>query len=221
MKVLTVNYPKQAEDEAKIKYLLDHYDSKLAAQVLSNPKAISLPEPNVQIAESEKASLYEQFKLLMWRNKMGLKRNPGHGRIKVSQTLFMALLCLALFHDQYDYSEARSLIGGLFFVSVNQTMMNMMGTLLTFQQERPVFLREQANKMYTVGAYYLSKISAETPILALTPMLFSIVVYFKIGLTITASQFFYFYLIILLLAQCAASFGYFMSCIFHKEEMAV
>jgi ABC-type multidrug transport system permease subunit len=75
--------------------------------------------------------------------------------------------------------------------------------------------------MYTVGSYYLAKIAAETPILCLLPMIFAVITYFKIGLTITASQFFYFYLIILLLSQCAASFGYFMSSIFHKEEMAV
>ena len=35
-------------------------------------------------------------------------------------------------------------------------MMNMMGTILTFQAERPVFLREQANKMYSVSAYYVN-----------------------------------------------------------------
>ena len=112
----------------------------------------------------------------------------------------MALLALALFHDQYDYSEARSLIGSLFFITVNQTMMNMMGTILTFQEERPVFLREQANKMYRVSSYYAAKIIIETPILSFTPLLFAVIVYFKIGLMITASQFFYFYLIILLLA---------------------
>ena len=54
--------------------------------------------------------------------------------------------------------------------------------------------------MYEVGPYYSAKIVAETPVISLTPMLFAIIVYFKIGLTITASQFFYFYLIILLLA---------------------
>ena len=96
-----------------------------------------------------------------------------------------------------------------------------MGTILTFQEERPVFLREQANKMYNVGAYYMGKIVAETPILSITPMIFTIIVYFKIGLTINASQFFYFYLIVLLISQCAASFGYFISSIFDKEEMAV
>jgi len=41
--------------------------------------------------------------------------------------------------------------------------------------------------MYTVAAYYLAKIVIETPVLALAPMLFSVIVYFKIGLTITAS----------------------------------
>jgi ABC-type multidrug transport system permease subunit len=66
-------------------------------------------------------------------------------------------------------------------------MMTLMGTILTFQNERPVFLREQANKMYSVTAYYVAKILIETPILAFTPMLFSVIVYFKIGLTITAS----------------------------------
>ena len=40
-------------------------------------------------------------------------------------------------------------------------------------------------------------------------------------MTIEASKFFYFYLILMLLTQCAASFGYFMSSIFNKEETAV
>jgi len=99
MKVLTVNYPKQAEDENKIKFLMNNYDQTLLPNVLANPKTLKLAPPDVQVAESEKAGLCDQFSLLMWRNKMGVKRNPGHGRIKVSQTIFMGLLCLALFHD--------------------------------------------------------------------------------------------------------------------------
>ena len=75
--------------------------------------------------------------------------------------------------------------------------------------------------MYTVRAYYVAKIFAELPILTITPMLFTIVIYFKIGLAITASQFFYFFLILFLLVQCAASFGYFLSSIFDKGEIAV
>ena len=81
-----------------------------------------------------------------------------------------------------------------------------------------MFLREQANNMYDVTSYYLAKITTETPLLIISPMIFAVIVYFKIGLMITAPQFFYFYLILELLTQTAASFGYFMSSIFNKEE---
>lgn len=70
--------------------------------------------------------------MLMWRNNCGMKRNPMHFRVKISQTIFIALLCLALFFDQTGYSKSRSLISSMFFIVVNQTMMNLMGTLLTF-----------------------------------------------------------------------------------------
>ena len=60
-----------------------------------------------------------------------------------------------------------------------------MGTIITFQPERPVFLREQANNMYSVGIYYLAKTLIETPVLLLTPMVFAVITYFGIGLTVT------------------------------------
>lgn len=75
--------------------------------------------------------------------------------------------------------------------------------------------------MYGVPAYYLAKILIETPILAFLPLLNAIIVYFGIGLTITAYQFFYFYLITLMVSFCAASIGYFISSLFEKEEDAV
>ena len=157
----------------------------------------------------------------MGRNREGIKHNPGHGRIQIGQTIFIGLIGLALFHDQYEFSKIRSLISSLFFIVVNLTMSNMFGTILTFQNERPVFLREQANKMYSVSAYYMAKIVAEIPILTFTPMLFSCIIYFKIGLSITATQFFLFFLTVLLNVQCAASFGYLISSIFESEETAV
>lgn len=115
----------------------------------------------------------------------------------------------------------RSLISGLFHVIVDHVMRNMMGTIIIFQVERPVFLREQANKMYSVTAYYLAKVLADLPLQLITPIVFTVIVYFGIGMTIEASKFFYFYLILMLLTQCAASFGYFMSSIFNREETAV
>jgi ABC-type multidrug transport system permease subunit len=48
-----------------------------------------------------------------------------------------------------------------------------------------VFLREQANNMYSVGTYYLAKTLVETPVLLLSPIVFAVIVYFGIGLTVT------------------------------------
>lgn len=62
-----------------------------------------------------------------------------------------------------------------------------MQTILTFQNERPVFLREQANHMYSVSSYYFAKILVETPIFSIVPMLFAVIFYFKTGFTIAAS----------------------------------
>lgn len=98
----------------------------------------------------------------------------------------MGLLCLALFWGQDSYMEARSLIGGLFFISVSMIFGNMMPTILTFQIERPVFLREQANRMYNVVPYYFAKVFIDVPIVGLSAILFVTMCYFGIGLTITA-----------------------------------
>ena len=57
--------------------------------------------------------------------------------------------------------------------------------------------------------------------LILIPLLDTLIVYFGIGLTITASQFFYFYLINVLVAMSASSLGYFISGLFQRAEDAV
>ena len=75
--------------------------------------------------------------------------------------------------------------------------------------------------MYNVGPYFITKVGSEFPIQMLTPMVWWIVTYFGVGLTITAGRFFMAYLINFMLVICASSFGYFLSSIFDKEEMAV
>ena len=75
--------------------------------------------------------------------------------------------------------------------------------------------------MYPVAPYYISKVIIETPVLIFTPLLSAVIVYFGIGLTITAAKFFYFYLITTLLVFCASSFGYLLSSIFTNTEAAV
>lgn len=55
--------------------------------------------------------------------------------------------------------------------------------ILIFPDERPVFLREVNNNMYSVTAYFFGKIIAELPASILTPTIFGCIVYFAIGLS--------------------------------------
>lgn len=61
-------------------------------------------------------------------------------------------------------------------------MGNMFNALMVFQQERPVFLREQANKMYSVLPYFVAKNIMDIPILLITPLLTALINYFAFGL---------------------------------------
>lgn len=74
-------------------------------------------------------------------NHLGFHNANGlEGKVDVEKT-----------HKTYYAKLFRSgmeLYGGLFFVGTNVFMGNLMNTILVFQRERPVFLREQANKMY-------------------------------------------------------------------------
>jgi ABC-type multidrug transport system permease subunit len=55
--------------------------------------------------------------------------------------------------------------------------------VLIFPDERPVFLREVNNNMYSVSAYFVGKIISELPTSFLTPVIYGCMVYFVIGLS--------------------------------------
>lgn len=124
-------------------------------------------------------------------------------------------------HETNEFSVQMSLIGSCFFICVDIAMENIMNTVLAFNSERPVFLREQANHMYGVTSYYVARILVDTPIQLLLPLLFTLIIYFKIGLTITIYQFSHFYLALLLLAASCSGIGYSLSTMLAREESVV
>jgi hypothetical protein len=83
----------------------------------------------------------------------------------------MGILIASLFRDiKYVDSEGiptevgiLNLVGTIFFVVTDTVMNNLMETVTVFANERPVFLREQANKMYSVGSYFSAKSLADLP----------------------------------------------------------
>jgi hypothetical protein len=95
----------------------------------------------------------------------------------------MGLLCLGLFYNinGEDMKSRYNMAGAVFFICVNNLMTAFMGTIGLFQGERPVFLREQANRMYGVVAYFNAKTLAELPMTSICPFFYSLIIYFGMG----------------------------------------
>lgn len=112
-------------------------------------------------------------------------------------------------------------MGALFFTSMSTFMAPFMMTTQTFQGERPVFLREQANKMYDVTPYFLSKVVTDLPGFILGPTFFIAISYFAIGYNNDGAQFAQFLLIGFMNTYASVTVGYFSSCLFNNVETAL
>jgi len=98
--------------------------------------------------------------------------------------VFFGILLMFLYWDAMGWSnqtETGNTIGAIFFASTSVFMNNFFGVILVFQMERPVFLREQANKMYGVFPYYMSKMLIEVPSLFLGPLTLQLIIYWALG----------------------------------------
>lgn len=103
---------------------------------------------------------------------------------KIGQSIFVGLLILSIYWDiggKYDLTGVTNMAGCNFFLLVGLLMNWMFGSILTFQLEREVFLREQANKMYSPLAYFIAKNMAETPAVIVAPMATLLIVYWGVG----------------------------------------
>lgn len=94
--------------------------------------------------------------------------------------------------------------------------------ILIFPDERPVFLREANNNMYSVSAYFWAKIISEFPSSLLTPALFGSIVYYAIGLnTAVWDKFPLFLLIVFLIYNASSGYALIIGTCFSDKQLAV
>jgi hypothetical protein len=80
--------------------------------------------------------------------------------------------------------------GAIYFLCVMQMFLNFLPTVIVFQGEKPVFVRERAGSMYDIWVYATTKMFAEIPIMLLVPLILILVVYPAIGFQNKLSEFF-------------------------------
>ncbi|XP_076166926.1 protein white-like isoform X2 [Ptiloglossa arizonensis] len=169
-----------------------------------------------------KATWCEQFRAVLWRSWLSVIKEPILIKIRLLQTIMVALLIgIVYFNQQLDQDGVMNINGALFIFLTNMTFQNVFAVINIFCTELPIFLREHRNGMYRTDVYFLCKTLAEAPIFVAVPLLFTIIAYPMIGLHPGLEHFFITASIVALVANVSTSFGYLISCISDNLSMAL
>lgn len=161
-----------------------------------------------------KASWYAQFRAVMWRSWLSMKKEPVLIRVRLLQTIMVALIISIIYWGQtISQDGVMNINGALFLCLTNMTFQNVLAVINVFCSELPVFLREHFNGMYRTDVYFICKTMAEVPIFLLMPFVFTCIMYYVVGLNPAFNHFLLCILIIVLVSTAATSFGYLVSCI--------
>lgn len=144
-------------------------------------------------------------------------------KARLVQNIFLSCLAAIIFRNSSGptIKDMQNLTGAMFFISIGSFMPAYMITGMTFQNERPVFLREQANKMYGVVPYYLAKTLTDIPSFIIDPIIATAITFFAIGFTREVEVFMQFALSSILTTLAAVSFSYVISATFQNPTTAL
>eukprot|EP00128_Syssomonas_multiformis_P012306 Colp12_sorted_trinity150504_noHs@9986 len=177
------------------------------------------PTPPQQEVEHFETSWFNELVYLCKRNIELVKRERAATGARLGQTLLFAILLgLIWVNIGRDYADAvaanntaaatgyaNAVLGVLFFMVVNQSFGSVFGVVFVYPLERSVVLRERASGTYRVSPYFVGKIISELPRTLFFTMLFTIIMYWMVGLRATASAFFLFWAIQLLTVSITES----------------
>jgi len=110
-------------------------------------------------------------------------RIPATSVVKIVLPVLIALLVSSMFSGlKEDYTGVRDRNGALFFLTLSSAFLSLQFVVLVFPHERPIFLREVGNNMYSVSSYFFGRLFSELPMNVIVPIIYGSVVYFLIGL---------------------------------------
>lgn len=89
-----------------------------------------------------------------------------------------------------------------------------------FPSEVKVFIRENLSGANRVSSYFLAKTISDLPTTIIYPIIFSSIVYGMVGLSPSAEAFYFYLVVVILIANCASGVGYMISSMTSHEAVA-
>eukprot|EP00737_Agarophyton_chilense_P000732 gb/GEZJ01000808.1/.p1 GENE.gb/GEZJ01000808.1/~~gb/GEZJ01000808.1/.p1 ORF type:complete len:707 (-),score=73.98 gb/GEZJ01000808.1/:4786-6906(-) len=111
-------------------------------------------------------------------------------------------------------------LGFLSFTSIFFAFFSTFNSLFAFPTEKQVLNKDRASGAYRLSAYYFAKSMMETPVDMLTPIVFSSIVYWVVGLNPKISAFVLYIVVLVLDVLVAQSVGLLVSALFMDIKQA-
>jgi ABC-type multidrug transport system ATPase subunit len=164
---------------------------------VQHEKHKSLPKKSpltVSFTTQVKAAVTRQYQIL-WGDKATFF-------IKQISTLVQALISGSLFYNAPDNSAGLFVkSGALFFALLFNSLLAMSEVTDSFSG-RPVLAKHKSFALYHPAAFCFAQITADIPVLLFQVSIFSLVLYFMVGLKMDAGSFFTFWIIVFTTAMC-------------------
>jgi len=174
----------------------------------STKEALGIQENSDSKAE-ENPGFAVQARMLFRRELLNTKRNTHAIKTRFGMTVIISSVIGALFYQvaqlpSDDYTNVQTTFGALLISMLSNVFATAMPSLLSFPEERPVFLREYSTNHYSVASYFLSRLTMELVVNGIQVTVSSLVTYHLIGFN---SEYGVFWSAIYLMANASNALG--------------
>ena len=165
----------------------------------------------------------KSFKYLLYRCAINLMRNVFYTYVRIIVYIYLSILIIMVYYNQTEITlkGIKNKTGAIFFTLISTFVTSMQFVILTFPEERELFLREQSNKMYGVFSYFISKSIMEIPLLIFIPLLVTLIVYWAVGFRNDFEAFFNIFGCLSILMFTSNSLGLTLGCIFPNFRIVI
>ncbi|CAG8443584.1 9688_t:CDS:10 [Ambispora gerdemannii] len=178
-------------------------------------------EENASISSHQRASWLTQFRILSDRTFKNLYRNPMLMLTHYCISVYLAILCGALYYKvTNDIAGFQNRMGVLFFMCALFGF-GCLSSIHIFASERILFVKERANGYYAPITYFASKVIFDIiPLRVVPPILMGVIIYHMVGLVNGTSEFLKFILVLVLFNLTAASICLCIGILFKEVGVA-
>ena len=191
--------------EKRITSLVSSWESKEQVEIDNQPRSTEKTD--------YANSLFTQTIILTRRIFLNARRNPLMFGIRFAMYIAMGVLvATSWINVGLEQNAVENRFAVLFFSVAFLSFMSVAG-IPAFLEERFVFVREHSNGAYAVGPFVIANTLVIIPFIFLNAVVYSVIVYWAVGLNSGAAEFFKFLAFLYLGLMVAESLSLFISTI--------